>query len=126
MPQIMEGEILDRFPLVLRGLSLERAEPIVDPFFRQTLTALRHKYIDTFCVTSGLQVLIKWLAGFVHQIDITPLASLIAHMEPSRLWTHVGMGHLQPGDIAHPASRPVTQGEEGCSASISILLDQRA
>src|SRR5260370_30101113 len=126
MPQVMEGEILDQFPLALGGLSLERAEPIVDPFFRQTLAALRHKYIGPFCVASGLQVLIERLACFVHQIDITPLAPLIAYMEPSYLWTHMGMRHLQPGDIAHPASCPVAQGKKGCPPSTSFLLDQRA
>src|SRR5260370_38325753 len=107
MPQVMEGEILDQFPLALGGLSLERAEPIVDPFFRQTLAALRHKYIGPFCVASGLQVLIERLAGFVHQIDITPLPPLIAYMEPSYLWTHMGLRHLQPTNIPHPPSCPL-------------------
>src|SRR5258708_23286237 len=104
MPQVMEGEILDQFPLALGGLSLERAEPIVDPFFRQTLAALRHKYIGPFCVASGFQVLIERLAGFVHPIDITPLSPLIAYMEPSYLCTHIGMPHFRPRDIAHPPS----------------------
>src|SRR5260370_42275143 len=99
MPQVMEGEILDQFPLALGGLSLERAEPIVDPFFRQTLAALRHKYIGPFCVASGLQVLIKRLAGFVHHIEITPLAPPRAFIWPSYLWTPTGIHHFQPRHI---------------------------
>src|SRR5947209_8070049 len=122
----MEGEILNHFPLVLRGLSLELAEPIVDRFFRQTLAALRDKHIGSFCVASGLQILIERLAGFVQQIDITPLAPLIAYLEPSLFWTNMGISHLQPGDITHPTARPVSQGKEGCSTSISCLLDQPA
>src|SRR5258708_3830767 len=122
----MEGEMLDHCPLVLRRLSLERVEPIVDPFFGQTLAALRYKHIGTVCVASGLQVLIKGLAGFFHQIDITSLALITTHVEPSHTGINMGMSHLQPGDIAHPASRPVAQGEEGCSTSISCLLDQQA
>src|SRR6266480_3471948 len=58
-------------------------------------------------------------------MDIPPLAPLITHVEPSLLWTHMGMHHLQPGDLAHPASCPVAQSEEGGSTSISRLFDQR-
>jgi hypothetical protein len=44
LPQVVEGEILNHSPLVLGGLSLERAEPRVDALFRQTLVALREKH----------------------------------------------------------------------------------
>ena len=122
--QVKEGQILDQFPLALGGPSLELAEPIVDGFFRQPLTALREKYIGPPCVTSALQIRIERLTSFVQQLDITPLALLIANMEPSLLWAHMGMDHLQPGDLAHPASRPISQSEEGGPTWISILLDQ--
>src|SRR5260370_35913872 len=123
--QVMEGEILDHFPLMLRGLSLEHAEPIVDRFFRQTLAALRRKHIGACCIASGLQVLIEGPAGLVQQVDITALAPLTADMEPSSPWTNMGMSHPQPGDITDPAARPVAQGEEGGPSSISFVLDQR-
>ena len=32
--KVMEGESRDHFPLALRGLGLELAEPVVDRFFR--------------------------------------------------------------------------------------------
>ncbi len=122
----MEREILDQGPLVGRGLRLERAEPVVDPFFRQALAALGHKHIGPSDVARGLQVRIEWRAGFVQQVDITPLAPFIAHVEPSHFGTYMGMRHLQPGDIAYPAACPVAQGEEGGPPSISFLFDQRA
>lgn len=40
MPQVMEGEIVNQFPLVLGGTSLERPELVMDPFLGQALTAL--------------------------------------------------------------------------------------
>jgi hypothetical protein len=42
----MEGEIGDHLPMVLTGLRLECAEPVVDPLFRQVPFALREKDID--------------------------------------------------------------------------------
>ena len=121
----MEGEILDDCPLVPTALRFERAEPVVDAFFSQALTALGGKHIGPPGVTPGLQVGIKRLAGLVHQIDIAPLAPIMAYMQPASLGTHIGVGHLQPGDLAHPAARPVAQGEEGGSPGIVCLLDQR-
>src|SRR5438445_3233888 len=126
MAQIMEGEISNVLPLALRRPSLEGAEPVVDAFFGQALAALGRKDIDTLGITRGLQVFIEGLARFVHQIDITPLAPLIAHMQPPYFWTDMSMGHLQPGDITDPAACPVAQGKERGPASIPLLLDQRA
>src|SRR5438270_2114844 len=125
VPQVIEGEILDRFPLVPGTLHLERAEPVVDPFFRQTLAALRGKHEGPCCVASGLQVRIERLASLVQQIYLTLLAPIMSHMEPSLPGTHVGMGHLQPGELAHAAARPIAQGEEGCSTLVFCLLNQR-
>src|SRR5205085_10800746 len=105
-----------------RGQSLELAEPIVDRFFCQPLTALREKYIGPPWFASGLHVRIERLASFVHYSNIPPLAPLIANMEPSLLWTHMSMYHLQPGDIPHPAARSAAQGKEGRPTSISFLL----
>ncbi len=33
----------------------------------------------------------------------------------------MGIYHLQPGDITHPAARPVAHGKEGRPTSISFL-----
>ena len=125
MAQVIEGEILDHCPLVPAALRLERAEPIIDAFFGQALTALGGKHIGPLGVTPGLQVGIERLAGLVQQIDIPPLAPIMAHMQPAHLGTHMGVGYLEPGDLAHPAARPVAQGEEGRSPRIVGLLDQR-
>jgi hypothetical protein len=40
VPQVMEGEIVNQFPLALGGTNLERPEPVVDPFLGQALTTL--------------------------------------------------------------------------------------
>jgi len=77
VPQVLEGKVLDHFPVVFGGLSLECPEPAVDPFFGQPLAALRRKHVSTRWVASGLQVGIQRLAGLIQQIDITPLASLM-------------------------------------------------
>lgn len=53
MPQIMEGEIMNVFPLLLRGASLEGAEPVVNAFFRQPLAALRREDVDAFRIASA-------------------------------------------------------------------------
>jgi hypothetical protein len=50
----MEGEMLDHGKLVLRGPSLELAEPVVDRFFRQPLAALREKHIGSYDATCSL------------------------------------------------------------------------
>src|SRR5258708_5606766 len=63
----MEGEILDRFPLILRSLSLEHAEPIVDPFFRQPLAALRRKHVGACRGMGGRsmpRVGLRWSSPF--------------------------------------------------------------
>jgi len=112
VPQVMESEILDQWELVLCSLRLELAEPIVDAFFGQLRAALRDKHVGTCYITRGLQVLIERLVGFVQQMDITYLAPFITNLEPSLLWVNMGMGHLQPGDLTHPAARPVAQSEE--------------
>jgi hypothetical protein len=81
--QVIEGEILDHCPLLPAALRLERAEPIVDAFFGQALTALGGKHIGSLAVTAGLQVGIERLAGLVQQIDIPPLAPTLQSI-PSR------------------------------------------
>ena len=58
VPQVMEGDILDHFRLVFRTLSFKRAEPIVDPFLRQSLPALRREHIGSCCVAGRLQICI--------------------------------------------------------------------
>ena len=37
VPQVMEGEIVKQFPLVLGGTSLERSELVVDSFLGEAL-----------------------------------------------------------------------------------------
>src|SRR2546423_3566933 len=106
VPQVIESEILDQWELVLCSLCLELAEPIVDAFFGQLRAALRDKHVGTCYITPGLQVLIERLVGFVQQIDITYLALFVTNLEPALLWINMGMGHLQPGDLTHPAARP--------------------
>src|SRR5258706_9010524 len=120
----MKGEILDHHPLVTSGLRPERAEPVVDALFRQTSFALGEKDIGPCCITCGLQVVVERLAGLVQQVDITRLVPIRTHVEPALLWTNMAMLHLQPGDLTHPASRPVPQGKEGCSTQICFLLNQ--
>ena len=56
MPQVTGGEILDLCQIVLGSLSLKRAEPRVDAFFRQTLAALLDKHIGACCAAIDLQV----------------------------------------------------------------------
>src|SRR2546421_8145494 len=125
VPQVIESDLRNHSPLARCGLGLERAEPVVDALFGQALAALREKHIGARGVNSGLQVVIERLAGLLQQIDLPRFAPLIAHLEPSLLWTHVGIGHLQPGELADPAAGPVAQREESSPASILILIDQR-
>ena len=40
VPQVIESEVSNHFPLVVDGLGFERAEPVVDPLFGQALAAL--------------------------------------------------------------------------------------
>ena len=96
MPQVIEGEIGDHFPLVPGALRLECAEPIVDAFFGQALTALGGKHIGPLGVTPGLQVGIEGLAGLVQQIDIPPLAPIMAYMQPAYLASFPDYSSLLP------------------------------
>src|SRR5260370_16469353 len=122
----MEGEIRDVFPLFFRSTSFQHAEPVVYPFLGQALASLRRKDVDPFWIAACLKILIQRLTRFIHQIDIAPLASLVANMEPPDLWTDMSMDHLEPGDITDPTSCPVAEREECGPPPISFLLDQRA
>src|SRR6266702_6036004 len=122
----MESEVVNQFPLVLGGTRFERPKPVVAPFFGQALAALRREDIGSISISTCLQILIERLASFIHQIDIAPLSTLVAHMQPPDLWTNMCMGQLQPGDITDPATGPVAEREDGGSTPIFLLLDQRA
>src|SRR6266699_186612 len=123
---IVEGEFVNQFPLALCGTGLERPEPVMNPFLGQSIAALRRKDVGSISITTRLEILIERLASVIHQIDFAPLAALVADMQPADFRTNMRMGHLQPGDIADPASRPVTEREDGSTAPIPLLLNQRA
>src|SRR6266699_5901502 len=105
----MESEIVDEFPLIFRRSSLEHAEPVVNAFFSQSLATLRVKNVCSIRITASPQIIIERPSRFIHQIDVAPLAALIANMQPPNFRTNMRMDHLQPGDITDPASCPVTE-----------------
>src|SRR5260370_42521654 len=117
---------MNQLPLALGGTSLKCPEPVVNPFLAQALAALREKDVVPIGISTRLEILIEWLSGLVHQVDVAPLATLVADMQPPNFRTDMCMGHLQPGDIADPASGPVAERENGRSTPIFLLLDQRA
>src|SRR6266849_4054866 len=119
----MEGEIMNQFPLALCGTSLERPEPVVDPFLSQALAALRCKDVGSVGISTRLKVLVERFSSLVHQINIAPLSALVADMQPPDFRTNMRMSHLQPGDIADPASGPIAEREDGGSTPIFFLLD---
>src|SRR2546423_15362813 len=120
----MEGKIVNQFPLAFRCTSLKRPEPVVNPLLSQAFAALGCKDIRSIDITASPKILIQGLARFVDEIDITPLATFITNVQPPHLWTDMGMSHLQPGNVANPASCPIAQREECRSAPISLLLNQ--
>src|SRR5713226_6348440 len=120
----MEGEIVDQLPLSPRRPSLERPEPVVNPLLSQALAALRGKDIYSINITASPEILIQWLARFVDEIDIAPLASFITNMQPPDLRTDMGMSHLQPGDVTDSAPCPIAQCEERSPPPVSLLLNQ--
>src|ERR1700730_15952759 len=96
----------------------------MDPLFGRSLAALRRKHIPALGITCCLQIVKEWLAHLVDEIDIAPLASLVPNMEPSHLGTDVGMYHLQPGHITHPASYPIDQCKKRSASSVVRLLNE--
>src|SRR6266700_3448989 len=122
----MEGEIMDQLPLSCRRPSLERPEPVVNPFLGQALAPLRCKDIYSINITTSPEILIQWPSHFVNEIDIAPLTAFIPHVKPPDLWTYMGMCHLQPGNVTDPAPCPIAQCEECSSAPVSIFLNQRS
>lgn len=46
MSQVMEGEIVNEFPLILGAICLQRPEPVMNPFLGQALAPLRGKEVD--------------------------------------------------------------------------------
>ena len=64
MPQVMEGEIVNQFPLALGGTSLERPEPVMNPLFRQALAALRRKDVGPISISTRFEILVERLAKY--------------------------------------------------------------
>ncbi len=85
----------------------------MDPFLAQALSALRWKDVGSISISTRLEILVERLSSLVHEIDIAPLAALVAHMQPSDFRTNMRIGHLQLGDITDPASCPVAEHEDG-------------
>jgi len=125
VPQVMEDEIMDICPLVFRRQRLQRAKPVVNSFLGKALTTLRRNDVSPFSISTRLQILIEWLSSVVYEIDIAPLTSFIANMQPSDFRTNMGIGSLELGDNTDPASRPVAECENDSTASILLLLGQR-
>src|SRR5579884_1124012 len=119
----MEGEIVNQFPLIFGSTSFERSEPVMNPFLGQAFAALRQKDIRSISISTRFEILIEGLSSLVHEIDIAPLATFVAHMQPPNFRTNMRMGHLQPGNITNSAPSPITQRENGSSAPVFCLLD---
>jgi hypothetical protein len=73
-----------------------------------------------------LDVVIQGTACFVQEIDVTKFLPLVSDMEPANPATHMGMFHQQVRHIAHAASGPVSQSEDGFAAQIVLLLKEIA
>lgn len=97
----------------------------MDALLGQPRAALRRKDVGPFGIMCRLEVLTEGLARFVDEIDITPFAPFVSDMEPTDLWTNVGMNYFQPGHITDPASGPIAERKKRGSSPILRLFDQR-
>src|SRR5207237_3278062 len=114
MAQIMKRESSDEFPFLVVGLPLEAPEPLVNAIFGETRTPLGGKDVGTRSLTPAmLEVVIQGATCLVQQIDVTELLALVSDMEPADLRTHMRVFHQEVCRIAHTASGPVSQGEDG-------------
>jgi hypothetical protein len=92
MPQVMEAEIGDEFPLFVIGLSFEGTKPVVDPIFGEVCASLRSKDVLTLLLTSTmLNVVVERTASFVQQINITELLSFMADTHPTDFRADMGI-----------------------------------
>ena len=55
MPEVMEGEIVNQFPLALVGMGLECPEPVVNPVLTQSLATLRREDIGSVSICLALR-----------------------------------------------------------------------
>jgi hypothetical protein len=125
MPQVMEAEIGDEFPLFMIGLSFEDTKPVVNAVFCEVSASLRSKDVRTLLLTSTmLNVVVERTASFVQQINITELLSFMADVQPADFRADMGMLHQQVRNIAHTTPCPVPQRKERCSTQVISFLDQ--
>src|SRR5258708_30675748 len=111
--QVMKRHIGDQLPLVLGGMPLEGPKPVVNTRLGELLMALRGKDVGAFSLSSTVQqIVMKWPTCFIEQIDVAELIAFVSHMQPTNLWSHMGLLYQQVGDIAHSAPGPVAQGKE--------------
>lgn len=61
IPQVMEGEIVNPFPLVIGITGFERLEPVRNPFLGKALATLRWKDIGPICISTRLEILVERL-----------------------------------------------------------------
>ena len=104
---------------------LEASEPLVNPIFGEARTPLGGKDVGTDALTPAmLEVVIQGAARLVQYIDVTKLLALVSDMEPTNLWTDMGVSHQQVRHIAHAASGPVPQGEDRFAAQVARFLQE--
>src|SRR5215472_18331714 len=123
----MKREVCDEFPLLVVGVPLEAAEPLVDAIFSETRTALGGKDVGTGLLAPAmLEVVIQGAARLVQQIDVAELLALVSDMQPANLWTNMRVFHQQVRHIAHPAPSPIPQGEDCFAAQVARFLQELA
>ncbi len=73
-----------------------------------------------------VEIVVERPPGLVVHIDVTGFPTFVAHMQPACSRADVGMGELEPGDITHLASCPITQDTRGGTARRPIAFNQLA
>src|SRR2546430_16143323 len=121
----MKRQLSDHLHRRALSLPFEATEPLVNPTFGETRTPLGGKDVGTRALTPAmLEVVIQGATCLVQQIDVTELLALVSDMEPANLRAHMRVFHQEVCRIAHTASGPVSQGEDGLPAQVSFLLKQ--
>jgi hypothetical protein len=80
VPEVMEGEIMDVYPLVFCRPRFQRTEPLVNALFSQAIAPLRGKDVGSISFTTCSQIFIERFARFIHQISIAPLSAFVTNM----------------------------------------------
>src|SRR5713226_7592219 len=98
---------------------------MVNACLRQLQISLRGEEVGALRIASTMfSILEEWSPGLVEQINLTKFAALIPNAQPPDLRPYMGMFHQEMGDVTHPASRPIAEGEKRLSSHVFCLFNQ--